>query len=81
MLDSHTAGIDLDAGFPYERDSPRYCISVPGGFTGLPVKAKIREKKWELEPGLRAENRKDCTNKIYQANHFFFLLHSEQIYS
>lgn len=52
MLDSHTAGIDLDATFLYQRDSPRCCISVQGGFTGLPVKAKIREKKWELGPGL-----------------------------
>jgi len=52
MLGSHTAGIDLDAGFPHQRDSPRCCISVPGEFTGLPVKAKIREQKWVLEPGL-----------------------------
>ena len=45
MPDFHLRAIHLDAGFPHQRDSPRCCISVPGGFTRLPVKAKLREKR------------------------------------
>lgn len=45
MPDFQLRAIHLDAGFPHQRDFPRCCISVPGGFTRLPVKAKLREKR------------------------------------